>query len=54
MPAAISSAAIVSATTIVVPRSGSTTINRHAGPATTAIGATAARKLRIRFGWSAR
>ena len=38
------------ATTIVVPRSGSTTISRHAGPETTAIGATAWRKLRMRLG----
>ena len=45
---------MVNATTKLVPRSGSTTISRQAGPATTAIGATAWRKLCMRFGWSAR
>ena len=54
IPAASSSMAIVNATTSIVPRSGSATISRQAGPATVAIGATAWRNPRIRLGWSAR
>ena len=54
MPAAISSIVIVKATTSAVPRSGSTTISRQAGPATIAIGISAWRNPRIRLGWSAR
>ncbi len=54
MPAAIISEVTVKATTSAVPRSGSTTISSMAGPAVTAIGATACLKLRIRLGWSAR
>ncbi len=50
MPAAISSAVIVNAITSVVPRSGSTTMSRQAGPTTTRIGATAWRSPRIRLG----
>ena len=50
MPAAIISAATVKATTSAVPRSGSTTMSRIAGPAAITIGATAWRKLRIRLG----